>query len=275
MEVSRAMSETVSPTPFTEINQALAELEARIRAILGRQFVGMYLYGSLAIGDFDPQNSDIDFLVVTDGEVPEDVFAALKEMHAGVDQGGSPWAGRVEAAYIPREAVNDTPGPATYPQVERGMSLARIPLEDGWVFQRHTLREQGITISGKNPGSFIHPVSNAEKKQAAEAIFSGWLERSRRDDEWITWARTRKAHAFIVLTTCRMLYSLETGEVCSKPAAARWAQKKLGRDWSPLIKEALKGPRDDSEVTEEEYLSMLRLLQLVLDHNEKNREEDR
>jgi predicted nucleotidyltransferase len=54
------MEGSSSPTPFPEVNHALAEFETRMWAILGRQFLGMYLYGSLAIEDFDPRSSDID-----------------------------------------------------------------------------------------------------------------------------------------------------------------------------------------------------------------------
>ena len=41
----------------------------------------MYLDGSLAIGGFDPDKSDLDFVVVTNADVPSGNFAALKAMH--------------------------------------------------------------------------------------------------------------------------------------------------------------------------------------------------
>ena len=58
---------SVVATPYPEINCVLEELLSRVRAILGRRFVGMYLDGSLAIGDFEADKSDLDFVVVTDG----------------------------------------------------------------------------------------------------------------------------------------------------------------------------------------------------------------
>jgi hypothetical protein len=42
-----------SPTPYPDVNAILNVLLAAVRAILGNQFVGFYLYGSLASGDFD------------------------------------------------------------------------------------------------------------------------------------------------------------------------------------------------------------------------------
>ena len=54
------------PTPYPDVNEILDLLLARASAILGPQLVGMYLYGSLSSGDFDPASSDIDFVIVTE-----------------------------------------------------------------------------------------------------------------------------------------------------------------------------------------------------------------
>ena len=56
-----------APTPYAEANAAVEALLDGVKETLGEQMVGLYLYGSLASGDFDPQTSDIDFLVVTRG----------------------------------------------------------------------------------------------------------------------------------------------------------------------------------------------------------------
>jgi hypothetical protein len=43
-----------------EVNSVLQKLLSGVRALLGDHFVGMYLDGSLAIGDFEPGKSDLD-----------------------------------------------------------------------------------------------------------------------------------------------------------------------------------------------------------------------
>jgi hypothetical protein len=65
---------SVVATPYPQINAVLQELLSGVRAILGRRLVGMYLDGSLGIGDFDPDKSDLDFVVVTDGELSAETF---------------------------------------------------------------------------------------------------------------------------------------------------------------------------------------------------------
>jgi predicted nucleotidyltransferase len=51
-------------TVCPDLNELLAELVARVEALLGDNFVGAYLIGSFALGGGDLQ-SDCDFLVVT------------------------------------------------------------------------------------------------------------------------------------------------------------------------------------------------------------------
>jgi predicted nucleotidyltransferase len=72
---------SVTATVYLEINSLLQELLSGARALLGPRFIGMYLDGSLAIDDFDPVSSDVDFVVVTDGELPPQMFEALETMH--------------------------------------------------------------------------------------------------------------------------------------------------------------------------------------------------
>jgi hypothetical protein len=45
-----------SPTPYADLNQVLRELVSRIIDVLENDFVGAYLQGSFAVGDFDLHN---------------------------------------------------------------------------------------------------------------------------------------------------------------------------------------------------------------------------
>ena len=68
-------------TQYPEINKLLDLLLSSAATVLGNQLVGMYLYGSLASGDFNPETSDIDFLVVTTSSLSDKNFAELESMH--------------------------------------------------------------------------------------------------------------------------------------------------------------------------------------------------
>jgi hypothetical protein len=93
------------PTPYPEVNAILNILLSDVQDVLGNQFTGMYLHGSLAYGDFNPETSDIDFLAVTEDDLPIETFAALKEMHAGLFQSGMEWSQKLEGAYLPKEVL--------------------------------------------------------------------------------------------------------------------------------------------------------------------------
>jgi predicted nucleotidyltransferase len=60
------------PSSYSEVNTVLNLLLSEVRSLLGEELLGMYLYGSLSLGAFEPGSSDIDFLVVT-----VDAFAIL------------------------------------------------------------------------------------------------------------------------------------------------------------------------------------------------------
>jgi hypothetical protein len=76
------------------------------KSILGDEFVGMYLYGSLATGEFSPDRSDIDFVVVTARELSDAHLSALRQLHDGFASSDSPWAIEIDGSYIPLHAAH-------------------------------------------------------------------------------------------------------------------------------------------------------------------------
>jgi hypothetical protein len=236
------MLERPEPTPYADVNDALRDLLTGVQAVLGAHFVGMYLTGSLALGDFHPRTSDSDFVVVTTGTLSDDLVGALRDLHARFDTGGSPWAGKVEAVYIPREALREAaPTGAQYPQVEKGRLLFVDQLESGWIFQCYILREHGVALDGPDPRTLIDPVDRDAMRRAATPIAVIWQALAHLDPAWLAWLRERGNQAFVALTLCRLLYTLDSGAVASKPAAARWAQKVLGGRWAGLLARSLAG----------------------------------
>src|SRR5258708_1174602 len=111
-------TQLTSPTPYPNVNALLDTLLSSVYKILGEDFVGMYLYGSLATGDFDEQ-SDIGFLVVTGEQLGDDMVTALKAMHAEIAAGDSKWAIDLEGSYIPRDTLRRySPTNPPYPNLQ-------------------------------------------------------------------------------------------------------------------------------------------------------------
>ncbi|MCP4356727.1 MAG: hypothetical protein GY796_01760, partial [Chloroflexi bacterium] len=83
-------------SPYTDINEILNEVLTDTQVILGDGFVGMYLDGSLASGDFDYETSDIDFVAATAVSPSPQQFAELVEMHGRIGKTNSKWAIELE-----------------------------------------------------------------------------------------------------------------------------------------------------------------------------------
>jgi len=87
------------PTPYADLNAVLAELVSSVRGALGDTFVGAYLQGSFAVGDFD-QHSDVDFIIAIRDDLSNARVAELQAIHQRVYHLGSEWAKHLEGSYF-------------------------------------------------------------------------------------------------------------------------------------------------------------------------------
>src|SRR5947209_8745718 len=98
------------PTPYPDLNRLLQLLLQGVRSVLGSRLVGMYLEGSLANSAFD-QASDIDFIVVTEQDVTEDLFLELRAMHDDIARFDPRWGFELEDSYVGQQALRHSVGP--------------------------------------------------------------------------------------------------------------------------------------------------------------------
>ncbi len=226
--------------PYPEVAALLSELLESVRAVLGNHFVGMYLDGSLTSGDFD-RDHDIDFVVVTDVDIADSLFSALQTMHDRIATIDSWCAIQLEGSYISQHALRRyDPAHALHPNIERGRGerLKMIEHDEAWAVHRYVLRERGITLAGPAPQTLIDPVAPADLRQAMLKTLDGWAASILDNPAQM---KPRGYQSYIVLTLCRVLYTLHYGAVASKPVAMRWAQETLGSRWAALIERAWAG----------------------------------
>ena len=229
-------------TSYPDVNALLKVLLEGVLAVLEHHFIGMYLDGSLASGDFD-QDSDIDFVVVTDTGISDRLFWALRAMHDRIATIDAWFATQLEGFYVPASALRRYhPAPAMVPNLERGRGerLKWVHLGAAWVVHQHMLHDHGIAVAGPAPQTLVDPVAPNDLRRAMLSVLSGWVTGILRDPAQMT---SRGYQSYIVLSLCRVLYTLEHGDVVSKAAAARWAQETLGACWTPLIEDAWEGRR--------------------------------
>jgi len=256
-----------SSTPYPDVNAILRELLPRVRAALGENFVGMYLFGSLVAGDFDPRRSDVDILVVSVSSVSIDQFAALQAVHQDLAVSDTEWSTEVEAYYLTRAALQrDDPSFGEHVKVNRGSGvLEPLHRDSGWLIQGHILREFGVALAGPDPKTLVDPVGPDDLRQAAAAGVREWLESLLADPSEL---RRPGFHTYVVLTLCRVLYTIANDDVASKPIAGRWAQSALGKSWTELIARALAWRKDlpetASSVSDRDLVKTLDLIRYTL-----------
>ena len=259
-------------TPNADVNQMLGLLMENVKGVLGDALVAMYLEGSLANGDFD-EDSDIDFVVVTEGEIDQETFEALRGMHDQIQTVDSKWADQLEGSYISRRGVRKyDPAFASYPNMERGQG-ERLKLwhhDEMWDIHRYILLKRGITILGPEPKELIDPVPVERLQKAMQVILDGWATEFLGKPELMA---ARGYQSYVVLSMCRILYTLAHGDIVSKKAAARWASETLDERWQPLLESAWVGRhRSNMLPYDEDVLGTLALIRYVKAEAEAERQ---
>jgi hypothetical protein len=273
------MSDSSLDPPFSPpINALLRQLLDGTQSILGEQLLGLYLSGSLALGDFDPNSSDIDFVAVLSRPLDAVTVAALTQVHATLRTGttgasgggggrseGSPRAPRLEGFYVPLAAVRQ-PAPPHAQQdvfVAGWTSCGMRRLRWDWVIECYVVREHGVVLDGPPPATLIAPISREELMASVRAtLVDDWSQQVESPE----WMLPRYEQAFVILTMCRAWYVLTGGPYVSKPEAARWAQQHLPPEWAPLIERALAW-RADATRDEAGLRETLRFMHFTLSHS--------
>jgi hypothetical protein len=256
-----------TPTPYAELNGVLHDLVVGVRVALGDTFVGAYLQGSFAVGDFD-EHSDADFVVATRSEPAAAQVAALQDLHARIHDRPAAWAQHLEGSYFPLGILRDRPAPGVLLwYLDHGSrSLVRSGHCNTLVV-RAVLRERGIVLAGPPPATLVDPVPAAALRREIAATMLGWGREILRDPA--RWSN-RFYQGYIVLNYSRMLHDLVRGVPGSKRAGAEWAKATFGGEWAGLIDRAWGGRPDPARAVREpadaaEFEQTLHFLRIVLE----------
>jgi predicted nucleotidyltransferase len=241
-------------TDYPDLDEILRGHAGRLREVLGDQLVGVYLLGSLAIGDFD-STSDIDFVVVTTGEMSAAHVEQVQFVHRQTYGQDNRWVKHLEYSFFPMNMLKHPSSPFSPDGRVQNQSRelwyfdhGSLDIErsdhDNSLVTRWTLREKGVVVVGAEPSSLLDPVSpNALRREIQDSLV-GWGNELLVNSEPF---RNRFYQAFIVLHFCRMLQDVSEGRVTSKREAAEWAKSNLDPQWIALI-DYCWNDRQDSEI---------------------------
>jgi hypothetical protein len=229
------------PTPYVELNHVLQDLVEGVQKILDDQFVGAYLQGSFAVGDFD-EHSDVDFIIVSTDDLTAAAVEDLQVLHERVYALACPWAQHLEGSYFPRSILRHHPRSQDLLWYLDHGSRSLIPSGHcNTLVVRWVVRERGSVLFGPAPDTLVDPIPVAALRREIFATMLGWGE------DILTHPgryQSRFYQTYIVLSYCRMLHDLYSGCPGSKRAGAAWAQTHLEARWSGLIDRTWAGRPD-------------------------------
>lgn len=223
---------TLNLTSYSHVNSLIDSLLEQMRAILGEKLVGLYLYGSLVTGDFDPDISDIDLLAALTNDLTPTEFDALDAMHKATAERFPEWNDRIEIAYLSLHALKTFKTERSkIGIISPGEPFHIIDAGIDWLMNWYMVQSIGKTLYGVPPQTIMAPTSQAEFVAAVKTHALAWRE-------YIKGVDSRPYQSYAILTTSRAWYTVTHGVQVSKRKAATWAAEQLP-DEAALIQDAL------------------------------------
>jgi hypothetical protein len=236
--------------PHPEAVVAVRELLRSVHGELGGGLLATWFDGSIALGDFNSQRSDIDLVVLMRNVPSRETIEGIRTVHARSAANAAPWGDEIETIYVTPAALISSAVNSGVPHlyVERGSggNVVSAPLDQSWLMHMRVLREHGISITGSAPSELVGVVSDDELRRAAHWGAEHWLNPYLADPAALVQLGTR---VFLVLTACRLLYTSQTGQVVSKMTAATWVLESAPAELRSVIAGAMAWCKTD-EVSE-------------------------
>jgi predicted nucleotidyltransferase len=195
------------PRPPAEIALLLDRLRDSLLAREG--LVGIYLYGSLATGDFSLARSDIDVLVLLESEPDQAAIGELRELHTALASSDDP-AGRLHCLYV---SAQDAADPARLRPYWYGDHMTQWQVK---LLTQAELAAAGVALYGPWPPPGIGPVAVAHLQAAVRHEIAGYWRRIVR--RRLCWLKDRWVD-FGLVTLPRVEALLATGDLITKSEA--------------------------------------------------------
>lgn len=237
MKMEDKMNSADFPTPYQDLNRVLSELVKSVRTILNTNFIGAYLQGSFAIGDYD-EHSDVDFIMVVKDELKTNEINELQVIHNRIHEIGIEWAKHLEGSYFPLKILQSQPSGQKLWYLDNGSRSLIESDHCNSLVVRWTVREKGVIMAGLDPKTVISPIpTNSLRKEIYSTICDWGKQIIAKPKQF----ENRFYQSFIVLSYCRMLHDLKKGEISSKRKGAEWAKENLDQSWVDLIDRTWQG----------------------------------
>ena len=223
------------------------------KKILQENLVGVYLHGSLVMGCFNPQKSDIDLIIVIDKPISDSVKRVYLDMVVQFNA-LAPKKG-IEMSIVLREVCK----PFVYP------TPFELHFSAGY-----------LDWYGDDPDDYISEMNGTDKDLAAhftiinkrgrclygapiEDVFEAVPSDDYMDSIWFdiegAVEEITEYPMYLTLNLARVLAYKKEGLVLSKKEGGDWALEHLPAEYHPLIADALREYSESAEIVYDEILA--------------------
>ena len=231
--VTNSMKENEIKTE--DISHTFAQGSERI---LGDNFVGVYLHGSAVMGCYNPEKSDLDFMVVVKDTIPDTIKQEFMDMVVALNEKGP--AKGIEMSIVKREVCK----PFVYPTP---FELHFSVMHTKWYQDDPVGYVQNMKGTDKDLAAHFTVIGKRGTCLSGAPIDEVFGEVPKADYVDSLWSDIEDAEEdiaentmYLVLNLARVLAYLKEEKVLSKEEGGLWGFENLPKEYHILLAEALK-----------------------------------
>jgi len=235
------------------VKEFLRETLPILHSILQDNLVGIYLYGSLAMGGFNPKTSDIDVIFVVKERLPREKSRRIIEYLKGIC---SPER-RLELSIIGVDIVQNPTYPImVYLHYEYWGNIFEDEEDNEILSNLYTTRKRGFCIWGV-------PINNIFSKIPEKYHLRSVIEDLQHTRKLLHESQEHVGYNIVVywvLGSCRVLAFIREELVLSKVEGGLWGLANLPKKYHNLLEQALscyKGKKKDIFGTKKNWTPLL------------------
>ena len=220
-----------------DYNSLLKQIADKYQSILGKNMTGIYVHGSIALGCFNWERSDIDFLVVINEPISRQAKFKLLQVLANLSEKAPPKG--FEMSVVLRKYCADFVYPTPFElhfsndYLESfsinllSMCFDELQFDPDLAAHFMVITKVGIALCGEEIAAVFGQVPEADY---LDSIYKD-VENAKDD--------VINAPVYIILNICRVLAYVKEGLILSKERGGQWGINNLPEKYRDLISRAI------------------------------------
>ncbi|MET3728197.1 putative nucleotidyltransferase [Fictibacillus halophilus] len=227
-----------------QVKEVLNAYFEKIEKKLPNKVESFYLFGSVSIGAYQEESSDIDFYAVTKEKLTQSDVEVLKEIHHEMRKQFSKPS--LDGMYLTRDDLEfENNGNSSCPYFNEGKLQSYRPFHRNWI-DAYQLQTYGIVVKGLPIETYNLSIDWTElKSNLIENINGYWLNWVKNCErfpslQYIGLYTSANMNEWGVLGVTRLYYSLREKDITSKVGAGEYALRTVPETYHQIIREALR-----------------------------------